>query len=105
MKELKKYALCLTLLLFVISSCNNKQSNEKNTAQKNSKLELVEKPIDNTGFLISIPSDYSIKTSNGPDFSVYYFSPADTSKRNKLSGGLYFGNFPNKFEPTMIVAR
>jgi hypothetical protein len=57
---------------------------------------LTEKQIGDLNYTISIPRDYSIKENQGPDFSVFHFSPTDTTVKNKFSGGIYFGNYrPN----------
>jgi hypothetical protein len=88
----------LTSIIFIQTSCNNNATKDNSNAEKISKIILTEKPIGESGYVISIPADYSITTSKGPDFSVYYFSPTDTTAKDKLSGGLYFGNFPNEFE-------
>jgi len=97
MKEILKYAFCLTCIIFH-TSCNNNATNDNSNTDKNGKVTLIEKPIGESGYVISVPADYSITTSNGPDFSVYYFSPTETTVKDKLSGGLYFGNFPHEFE-------
>lgn len=99
MKEILKYAFCLTLIILTQTSCNNNRTKDNSSTDKNSKVNLIEKSIGNSGYVISIPADYSITTSNGADFSVYYFSPTDTTVKNKLSGGLYFGNYPHELEP------
>src|SRR5690348_14914382 len=99
MRAILKYMFCLTSIVLILSSCNNDTSKDKRNTGNIGKIKLTEKPIGESGFVISIPFDYSITTSNGPDFSVYYFSPTDTTVKDKLSGGLYFGNFPHEFEP------
>lgn len=98
MKEILKYAFCLTWIFLIQTSCNNNTTKDSSNTDKISKVSLIEKPIGESGYVISVPADYSITTSNGPDFSVYYFSPTDTTVKDKLSGGLYFGNFPHEFE-------
>jgi len=98
MKEILKYTFFLTSIIFIQSSCNNNATEDNSNDDKSSKIVLTEKPIGESGYVLSIPADYSITTSNGLDFSVYYFSPTDTTVINKLSGGLYFGNFPHEFE-------
>jgi hypothetical protein len=60
---------------------------------------LKEKQIEDTGYYISIPTGYFIKENRGPDFSVFYLVPIDTTVNVDFSGGLYFGNFPGKFPP------
>jgi hypothetical protein len=34
-----------------------------------------------------------LKATNGADFLVYYFAPADTTVQADFSGGLYLGNY------------
>ena len=55
---------------------------------------LVEQPLDKTDFYLSIPARFALKATNGPDFLVYYFAPADTTVQADFSGGLYFGGHP-----------
>ncbi|QQR55565.1 hypothetical protein IPG41_03355 [Candidatus Peregrinibacteria bacterium] len=98
MKEILKYTFCLTLIFLIQTSCNNNTTQDSGNTDKVSKVSLIEKPIGESGYVLSIPADYSITTSDGPDFSVYYFSSTDTTIKNKLSGGLYFGNHPSEFE-------
>lgn len=105
MKEILKFAFLLSVTIFMLASCNNNAAKDNNIADKVSKVTLTEKQIGESGFYISIPADYSITTSNGPDFSVYYFSPTDTTVKNKLSGGLYFGNFPHEFEADNVSCK
>lgn len=98
MKENLTYIFYLTLIISIQSSCTYNETKDNSNNAKVSNIALTEKPIGESGYVLSIPNDYSITTSNGPDFSVYYFSPTDTTAINKLSGGLYFGNYPSKFE-------
>jgi hypothetical protein len=98
MKVILKYAFCLSSITFIQTSCNNRSTKYTSNSEKIRKIVLTEKPIGESGYVISIPADYSITTSDGTDFLVYYFSPNDTTAKDKLSGGLYFGNFPSQFE-------
>ena len=85
-----------TLLSLSILSC-------KDNAQKhNSKIRafidsLNEVQVGQMDYLISIPKNYSIKEREGPDFSVFYFADSDTTALPDFAGGMYFGNYPNKF--------
>ena len=97
MKKKLKFTFCLSTLIVMLMSCSNDAAENKEV-HSTKKVALIEKQIGDSDFYISVPGDYSITTSNGPDFSVYYFSPADTSVKGKLTGGLYFGNFPHEFE-------
>ena len=97
MKSILKYIVCLSWIGLLLLSCNNNTSQNKNTDTVN-RVKLFEKPIGESGFVVSVPAEYSITTSNGPDFSVYYISPVDTAVKDQLTCGLYFGNFPHEFE-------
>jgi hypothetical protein len=57
---------------------------------------LVEHALDKTDFYLSIPSRFALKTTNGPDFSVYYFAPADTTVQADFLSGIYLGGYPQK---------
>jgi len=78
----------------LLASCKNSNSNSDNVT-KGFLDSLTEKQILN--YKISIPSDYSIKESEGADFTVFHLAPTDTTIKHKFSGGIYFGNYPNKF--------
>ena len=98
MKNILKYIVCLAWIWLLHSSCNNNASQNKNTTDTLGRVKLFEKSIGESGFVVSVPAEYSITTSNGPDFSVYYISPIDTAIKGQLTCGLYFGNFPHEFE-------
>ncbi len=98
MKNILKFILCFIWICLLHSSCNNNASKNNNATDTANKVKLFEKPIGESGFVVSIPAEYSITSSNGPDFSVYYISPTDTAIKGQLTCGLYFGNFPNEFE-------
>ena len=55
---------------------------------------LVEQQLGKTDFSLAIPARFTLKATNGPDFLVYYFAPADTTVQADFSGGLYLGNQP-----------
>jgi len=93
-KTLSAFVYCLLILIAV--SCANKP--EKNKVDVAIKIDLIKKQLGNTGYSISIPPNYSIKVTDGPDFSVYYFSPTDTTLTNKFNGGIYVGNYPTKLD-------
>lgn len=100
MWTLTKFLIVTIMTIQFLCSCNNlDQAQVNNVKTKNSfKNTLVETQISHTNFYISLPSDYTITSKDGPDFSVYYFSPTDTTIKADFSGGLYFGNFPSEFE-------
>jgi len=47
-----------------------------------------------TDFYLALPPRFALKTTDGPDFQVHYFAPADTTVQADFSGGLYFGGYP-----------
>lgn len=61
---------------------------------------LVPQQLGKSEFWLSLPATYRLKTTNGPDFLVYYFAPADTTVQTSYSGGLYLGGYPQKFDST-----
>lgn len=63
-------------------------------------LPLAEQPLDKTDFYLSIPIGFALKATNGPDFLVYYFAPADTTVQANFSGGLYLGGHPQEDQAT-----
>jgi hypothetical protein len=54
-------------------------------------------PIPHSQFEISIPGNYSLVESQGPDFNVYYLQPTDTADKKLFSAGIYLGNNPSAF--------
>ncbi len=97
MKSQIKLIAGLHLTLF-FSSCN--MSNHNDNLVSSSFIDsLREEHVEETSYYISIPTGYSIKENRGPDFIVFYFVPIDTTVKIDFSGGFYFGNFPNKFQP------
>ena len=60
---------------------------------------LVEQPVGQSGYVLALPATYTLRESEGPDFTVYRFVPRDTTATAALYGGLYFGNHPSAFEP------
>lgn len=60
---------------------------------------LKEKQLEKSAYFISLPPDFTIQISEGPDFYVYYFYPADTTLKGSYSGGIYIGNYPSDFKP------
>lgn len=51
-------------------------------------------PLGRSGYTLALPADYALKPTDGADFQVYYFAPADTLAASHFSGGLYFGTQP-----------
>jgi hypothetical protein len=61
--------------------------------------DLKEMKIGKTQYYISLPENYTLEESEGPDFSVFYFYPKDSSARGVFNGGIYIGGYPSEFEP------
>lgn len=59
---------------------------------------LVEQPLGDTHFSISLPQNYRVIEAPGPDFTVFYFRIKDTLTQPEFNGGLYFGNYPQGLE-------
>ena len=93
MNKILKAILVFILLLFVTFSCRN-QSDEINPMYLKS---LVKTQVEHSNLMISIPPDYKIIERQGPDFSVYYIYPSDTTLKTKFTAGLYLGNNPSNF--------
>lgn len=55
---------------------------------------LVEKALGTSGFFVSLPGTYALKSTDAADFVVYYFAPADTTVQTSFTGGIYFGGHP-----------
>ena len=55
---------------------------------------LVEQALGNSGFFVSLPRTYTLKSTDAADFLVYYFAPADTTVKTSFTGGLYLGGHP-----------
>lgn len=86
--------ICIAGLFFQLS-CGKTSGN----SDSNFKGQLVQKQIGESKYCISIPPNYSIKESEGPDFIVHYFSPSDTSMVAAFRGGFYMGDHPHEFDP------
>lgn len=96
---LMKHTFLPVLLVIFLLSCNN--SDPKSGVAENHdpfSQSLSETQIGKGNFYISIPADYFIRETEGPDFFVYYIAPKDTTIRPSYYGGIYFGNHPNNFE-------
>jgi len=86
--------LFITLLLF---SCNSRTTNSIDT--NSTRQKITKKLSSNSDYKISIWNDYSIEEKNGPDFTVYYLYPTDTTKKLFGNGGIYFGGHPQRIRP------
>ncbi len=96
-----KLTITFLLTAFLFAGCEqNSNKKSDNGLTDNSYIkELVERQIGESNYYISIPTDYTIEEIDGPDFSVYYFYPTDTTIVANFSGGFYFGNHPSQFPP------
>jgi hypothetical protein len=81
--------------MIILFSCTNNINHYDNKFAK----EISEKHIGKTKFFISLPKNYSLKETKGPDFIVYYFQSIDSTDTKSFYGGLYFGNQPSLFPP------
>jgi len=99
MKTQAKLTITLLLTTFLFVSCgqNSNKKSGNGFIDDSYVKELVEKQIGESNYYISIPTDYTIKATDGPDFSVYYFYPTDSTMIANFSGGFYFGNHPSQF--------
>ncbi|WP_157593757.1 hypothetical protein [Pontibacter actiniarum] len=88
------------MAVILLTSCNKKTTPEDPLSTSDSfRASLTEVQIGGSGYYIALPPNYSITEKEGPDFSVYYFTPTDTTGVPAYSAGLYFGNYPSKFGP------
>ncbi|MFD0750576.1 hypothetical protein ACFQZS_10505 [Mucilaginibacter calamicampi] len=87
----------LLIPLFAIMACN--QSGLTNGEDSALKKNLVEQEIEGINYKIALPKGYQIIERRGIDFSVYYFSPVDTTDMNSFRGGFYIGNAGGGFGP------
>jgi hypothetical protein len=107
MKKQTKFTITFLLTAFLLAACGQDSIKKPdNTLSDNSYIEeLVEKQIGQSNYYISIPKDYTLEASDGPDFSVYYFYPTDTAIVANYSGGFYFGNHPSQFPPENVSCK
>lgn len=90
MNKLKPALLLLGLLCIALFS-NCKRNTQVSLADPYMKC-LIKKRVGDSKFHISLPNNYIVKVSRGPDFDVYYFGPADTTDKTHFHGGFYLGN-------------
>jgi len=64
----------------------------------NQEVVLIKQQLGNTGYYISIPSDFEISKTGGMDFTVYYFNSIDTLEAEQFSFGLYMGDYPSDYK-------
>jgi hypothetical protein len=96
-KTFKSTLLPLTILLmFGVNACIN--SEKKKFIDSAFKQSLIEQKVKGTNYTIQLPDTYQIKERRGVDFSVYYFTPKDTTDNTAFRGGFYLGNHGAGFE-------
>lgn len=90
----------ITALLFSLISCKNSTDSFIENGNRTTATPLfVEQVIGKTGYLITIPNDYTISATDGPDAMIYYIYPKDSTKMDQWTASLYFGNHPSEFKP------
>lgn len=88
---MKKTATVILVLIGVLSSsCHSGVDREYIKS-------LHPTPVPHSLFELSIPDNYSIEETQGPDFNVYYLQPSDTNNKKLFTAGIYLGNNPSKF--------
>jgi len=91
----------LAIIVFstLIISCNNSTNNSENkeVQEDNYISSLIETPLGYGDYKISIPENYIIDETEGPDFWVYYIYPEDSTDLSSFRGGLYLGGHPSEF--------
>lgn len=86
--------ISLCIFLFSCSSRINDTGDKILFKQK-----IVRSLASNSEYQISVWENYTIEERNGPDFTVYYLYPADTTKKLFGNGGIYFGRHPQRIRP------
>jgi hypothetical protein len=89
--------LIFPFITFILFSCNSRTNNSIDTIT--SRQKITKKLSSNSDYQISVWNDYSIEEKNGPDFTVYYLYPTDTTKKLFGNGGIYFGGHPERIQP------
>jgi hypothetical protein len=90
-------AIIFLFFTFIIFSCNSKSNNSIDKVTTRQKI--TKNLSSNSDYKISVWNDYSIEEKNGPDFTVYYLYPTDTSKKIFGNCGIYFGGHPERIRP------
>ncbi|HEX7902320.1 MAG TPA: hypothetical protein VF487_00475 [Chitinophagaceae bacterium] len=96
MRQLMRAQILRYLLIFLFSCSSSTNDNEDKIL---SKQKIVKSLGSNSAYQISVWENYSIEERNGPDFTVYYLYPADTTKELFGNGGIYFGGHPQRIQP------
>lgn len=98
-KQMKLNLYILIIISSIVSVAFSCGSSRKNISDIEAAHNLKEKKLDRIGYYISIPQGYKIVETEGVDFYVYHFQPKDTTTKNLLTGGLYYGGYPSEMEP------
>jgi hypothetical protein len=98
MKQLLVTSVISMMILFIVSCRTDRKKSDSLSIDITFINGLIEKQISDSNYCISIPKNYTIEETEGPDFLVYYFFQTDTTTKPTFYGGLYFGNHPNMFE-------
>lgn len=94
---MRHHVLPSLFALFLFFSCNRGPNNSIDTNSPRQKV--TKKLSSNSDYNISVWNDYTIEKKNGPDFTVYYLYPTDTTKKLFGNGGIYFGGNPQRIRP------
>jgi hypothetical protein len=94
---MRPQVLLFLFITFLFFSCNSRTNNSIDTISTRQKI--TKKLSSNSDYHISVWNDYSIQERNGPDFTVYYLYPTDTTKKLFGNGGIYFGGHPKRIRP------
>ena len=98
-----KYLTILIYFTFVSNCFNCEAQLRSDTSLKVNRF--VKKKLGFEGYHLSIPRDYKITKKKGVDFYVYWISPKDTLRKDIGYSGIYFGNWPNVFEPKSVECK
>ena len=63
----------------------------------NQDVALIRQQLGNN-YCMSVPSDFEISKTEGMDFTVYHFNSNDTLEAEKISFGLYLGDYPSSYK-------
>ena len=94
---MRPHVLLPLFITFLFISCNSRTNNIIDTDSTRQKI--TKQLSSNSDYKILLWNDYSIKERNGPDFTVYYLYPTDTTKKLSGNGGIYFGGHPQRIQP------
>lgn len=100
----------ISLCFFIALSCFSCQDAKQEKAAADSSLSYVTLPahsakteIGKTGYTIALPPAFRMIERQGPDFTVFYITPND-STNTKTGAGIYFGPAPDEHGPDSLVS-